>query len=102
MNADSSRRDAFAPALERLAAHPGTAVLAAIMHGSQRLSDLAETLALDQTTLAEVLRELDEAGFVSRQVDPGPPLRVFYEPTERSHALAAALDALTDWAKKKT
>ena len=94
MNDPEVERDPFEPALEGLATHPGTAVLAAILRGAQRLQDLAASTSLDQTTLGAVLRDLDGAGYVVRQVDPGPPLRVFYELTERSRDIAAALDAL--------
>jgi DNA-binding HxlR family transcriptional regulator len=101
MNDQLSTRDAFEPALERLTLHPGTKVLAAILRGAQRIQDLADATSLDQTTLGNVLRDLDDGGFVARQVDPGPPLRVFYELTERSFKLAGALEMLLDWAKRR-
>jgi DNA-binding HxlR family transcriptional regulator len=89
---------AFSDHLVKLAAHPSSRILAALEHGALRMTELTENDArLDEETLASALRELDAAGLVARRVDPGPPLRVLYQLTERGERLAPALGILTKW-----
>jgi DNA-binding HxlR family transcriptional regulator len=89
---------AFSDLLTKLAASPSSLVLAALEHGALRMSELTENDArLDEETLTAALRDLDAAALVARRVDPGPPLRVLYQLTERGAQLAPALGILTKW-----
>jgi DNA-binding HxlR family transcriptional regulator len=50
--------------------------------------------------LSDRLRELEEEGIVERTVVPDTPVRVEYALTRKGRALAAAVNAITDWAHK--
>jgi DNA-binding HxlR family transcriptional regulator len=47
------------------------------------------------------LRELDAEQYVVRRVDPGPPLRVLYELTERGASIAPALGTIAVWVRDR-
>ena len=50
--------------------------------------------------LSERLQELEQEGIVERTVVPETPVRVEYTLTKKGRALAAAMDAIADWAHK--
>ena len=50
--------------------------------------------------LSERLQELELEGIVERTVVPDTPVRVEYALTKKGRALAAAIDAIVDWAHK--
>ena len=50
--------------------------------------------------LTERLQELEQEGIVERTVIPVTPVRVEYALTKKGHALAAAIDAIAEWAHK--
>jgi DNA-binding HxlR family transcriptional regulator len=50
--------------------------------------------------LSERLQELEQEGVVERIVLPETPVRVEYELTKKGRALAAAMDAIAEWAEK--
>ena len=50
--------------------------------------------------LSDRLRELEGEGIVDRTVVPETPVRVEYALTRKGRALAAAVDAIVDWAHK--
>jgi DNA-binding HxlR family transcriptional regulator len=101
MNVTHSHDDhRFVQALAAIARHPNAAVICGLADGARRQAELvASAGGLNEATLSSSLRELDGDGFVSRRVDPGPPLRVLYELTPLGETLAASLRALRDWAR---
>ena len=50
--------------------------------------------------LSERLQELEQEGIVERTVVPDTPVRVEYDLSKKGRALAAAIDAIADWAHK--
>jgi DNA-binding HxlR family transcriptional regulator len=50
--------------------------------------------------LTERLQELEQEGIVERTVIPVTPVRVEYALTKKGHALAAAINAIAEWAHK--
>jgi DNA-binding HxlR family transcriptional regulator len=50
--------------------------------------------------LSERLQELEQEGIVERTVIPETPVRVEYALTTKGRALAAAMDAIAEWAEK--
>lgn len=50
--------------------------------------------------LSERLQELEQEGIVERTVIPETPVRVEYSLTKKGKALAAAIDAIADWAHR--
>jgi DNA-binding HxlR family transcriptional regulator len=64
-----------------------------------RFSELSATLPqISNRVLTDRLAELQTAGLVLREVDPGPPVVVTYRLTERGAGLRPAMDALRVWA----
>jgi DNA-binding HxlR family transcriptional regulator len=99
----ASEDHAFSAVLARIAAHPSAQVLAALELGALRMSELvSRDPSIDEESVGATLRELDAAGLVARRVDPGPPLRVLYELTERGAKLAPALGILMKWVSEKS
>jgi DNA-binding HxlR family transcriptional regulator len=50
--------------------------------------------------LSDRLQELEQEGIIERTVVPETPVRVEYALTKKGRALAAAIEAITDWAHK--
>src|ERR1700675_4284372 len=50
--------------------------------------------------LSERLQELEQEGIVERTVIPDTPVRVEYALTKKGRALAAAMNAIAEWAHK--
>ncbi|WP_081737027.1 MULTISPECIES: winged helix-turn-helix transcriptional regulator [Micrococcaceae] len=68
-----------------------------------RFSELRHALPqLSNRMLSDRLSELQEAGLVVGEVDPGPAIAVTYELTDRGRGLEPALDALRVWAGAPT
>lgn len=66
--------------------------------GPKRFSDLMrDNPKISHRILTLNLRELEEAGVVSRTVHPGVPPRVDYELTPDGRRLLPLLDALGQW-----
>jgi DNA-binding HxlR family transcriptional regulator len=66
--------------------------------GSLRFSALAERLApIGDRMLSLRLKELEAAGLVSREVEPGPPVRVSYALTPAGRGIGEVTQAVTGW-----
>jgi DNA-binding HxlR family transcriptional regulator len=77
------------------------AILRVLERGALRFSEVASAIpGISDRLLSERLRQLEKAGLVERRVEPGSPVRVFYELTERGRALQAPLDAIARWAER--
>ena len=78
-------------------------ILDLLLQRSARFSELGEALPqVSNRMLSQRLSELQAAGLVVREVDPGPAIAVTYELTDRGHGLRPALDALRLWAGAPT
>ena len=66
--------------------------------GPLRFVDVQRRLRLSPNTLSERLKELTEAGLLSRAVFGEIPPRVDYEATPKARALRPVFAALTSWA----
>jgi DNA-binding HxlR family transcriptional regulator len=70
-----------------------------LLQRSARFNELHAALpALSKRVLSERLTELQNAGLVERDVDPGPPITATYRLSARGRALGPAMDALRIWA----
>lgn len=70
-----------------------------LLSGTHRFCELKRKLGdITQKMLTLQLRELEEAGLITRTVYPVVPPRVDYELTERGRALAPVLKDLCAWA----
>lgn len=72
-------------------------ILAALMHGPTRFSDVARAVpGLSERVMSERLQELCEAGLVERHVAIGPPVSTTYELTALGEHLRPAVESLLE------
>ena len=73
-------------------------IIVAMLDGTKRFNELQRHIeGISSKVLASELKDLEENGFIRRQVSTGPPVIVEYELTGYSHSLKHVLDALYEW-----
>jgi len=73
-------------------------ILVTLLDGPARFSQIVQLVpGVSERMLSERLSELASAGLITRQVDEGPPVNVFYRLTRRGEALRPALAELERW-----
>jgi DNA-binding HxlR family transcriptional regulator len=71
----------------------------ALEDGSLRFGELKRVVGdITQRVLTENLRSLERDGYLTRKVDPGPPIAVHYQLTTMGQGLLGPLKALVGWA----
>src|SRR2546422_5981723 len=91
----------FQTAIELIGKRWNGAILAVLLDGPRRFSELVTTVpGLSERLLAERLRELEGKRILVRRVLHGPPLGVEYELTDAGRELAPAVEVVTAWAHK--
>lgn len=74
-------------------------IVALLLQRSARFCELSRALPeLSERVMSARLRELAEAGVVSRRVDPGPPIVATYRLTAHGARLRPVIEALGVWA----
>ncbi|MEB8386637.1 helix-turn-helix domain-containing protein [Rhodobacteraceae bacterium KMM 6894] len=74
-------------------------LILALEDGALRFGVLRRTIGdITQRVLTENLRSLERDGYLTRTVDAGPPVAVFYELTPLGHQLLILLKPLVIWA----
>lgn len=77
------------------------AIVFVLLDGPCRFNELlAKVPNLSDRLLTERLRELEAAGVVTRDVQPGPPVRVVYELTDAGRALSDIIWGIAAWARQ--
>jgi DNA-binding HxlR family transcriptional regulator len=77
------------------------AILAALGEGPMRFAELGRAVpGLSDRLLSQRLRELEGEGLLERTVEPGTPVRVSYELTEKGADLGPAIAELGGWARR--
>ena len=72
-----------------------------LLDGRRRYSAVRDAIPeISDTLLSERLRELEEAGVVTRTVTPSTPVLIEYSLSERGHELAVVMDGLSTWAER--
>jgi DNA-binding HxlR family transcriptional regulator len=75
------------------------AIVFVLLDGPSRFNELlARIPSLSDRLLTERLRELEAAGMVTREVHPGPPVRVVYTLTDAGRALSGVIHGIDQWA----
>ena len=77
------------------------AIIFVLLKARCRFATLRDAIPdITDRMLSERLQELEQEGIVERTVVPDTPVRVEYALTKKGRALAAAMDAIADWAHK--
>ena len=72
-----------------------------LLGGELRYSSLRDAIPeISDTLLSERLRELEEAGIVTRSVTPSTPVLIEYGLTDRGRDLAGVIEGLSAWADR--
>jgi DNA-binding HxlR family transcriptional regulator len=91
----------FHAAIELLGKRWTGAIVSALGEGPLRFGELGKSVpGLSDRLLSTRLRELEEAGVVEREVEPGAPVKVSYSLTEKGADLGPAMSELKAWAKR--
>jgi DNA-binding HxlR family transcriptional regulator len=74
-------------------------VLGNLRQGPAGFRELSRAIGgISDSVLTDRLANLTAAGLISRTVDEGPPLAVFYALTDSGEALMPALEQISRWA----
>jgi DNA-binding HxlR family transcriptional regulator len=77
------------------------AIIFLLLASRRRFAELRAAIPdITDRMLSERLQELESEGIVERTVIPETPVRVEYALTKKGRALAAAVDAIGEWAHK--
>ena len=91
----------FHKAIELVGRRWTGAVIRVLFGGPRRFNELlAAVPGMSDRLLTERLRELEAEKLISREVQPGSPVRVVYSLTCAGAELQVALDALGQWAER--
>jgi DNA-binding HxlR family transcriptional regulator len=97
--AASSCDEALVRAFRILGKRWSGVILGTLVNGPMGFADLGRrVLGISDSVLAERLGELQVAGLVAREVQPGPPVSVTYRLSDSGAALIPAMHALSEWA----
>jgi DNA-binding HxlR family transcriptional regulator len=93
--------NAFHGAIELIGRRWTGAIIFLLLKSRLRFAALRDAIPdITDRMLSERLQELEQEGIVERTVIPEAPIRVEYSLTAKGRALAAAVDAISDWAHK--
>ena len=91
----------FHAAIELIGKRWTGAIVSALTDGPKRFGELGKAVpGLSDRLLSQRLRELEEAGVVERQVEPGTPVKVSYSLTGKGADLGPAIAELKAWARR--
>ncbi|MBD7985493.1 helix-turn-helix transcriptional regulator [Sporosarcina sp. Sa2YVA2] len=68
--------------------------------GPQRFCTMTEKLGVSGKTLTERLKELEQRGFVVRDVYPETPVRIEYSLTDKGMSLTPIMKEIEKWSSK--
>ena len=91
----------FHKAIELIGKKWTGAIIYLLLRSRCRFAELRAAIPdITDRMLSERLQELESEGIVERTVIPETPVRVEYSLTKKGRALAAAVEAISDWAHK--
>jgi DNA-binding HxlR family transcriptional regulator len=97
--ASQSCDEALVRAFQILGKRWSGVILGTLAKGSLGFAELGRrVLGISDSVLAERLGELQTAGLIERDVQPGPPVSVTYNLSDTGAALIPAMQALSAWA----
>lgn len=75
-------------------------ILYQLMSGPQRFCTMTEKLGVSGKTLTERLKDLEQQGFVIREVYPETPVRIEYSLTEKGMSLTPIMQEIEKWSRE--
>lgn len=91
----------FHAAIELIGKRWTGAIVSALTDGPKRFGELGKVVpGLSDRLLSQRLRELEDAGVVEREVEPGTPVKVSYSLTGKGADLGPAIAELKAWARR--
>ena len=91
----------FHAAIELVGKRWSGAIVSALTEGPMRFGELAKAVpGLSDRLLSQRLRELEDAGVVEREVEPGTPVKVSYSLSPKGADLGPAMSELRAWARR--
>ncbi|CAN5158777.1 helix-turn-helix domain-containing protein [soil metagenome] len=96
-----SQCQAFQQAIAVLGKPWNALILNVLVAGPLRFSELADRArGPGDKVLSARLKDLEACGLIHREVDPGPPVRVSYELSEKGRAFGHVAEAIERWGQK--
>ncbi|WP_203247434.1 winged helix-turn-helix transcriptional regulator [Sporosarcina beigongshangi] len=89
----------FEKAVSILSQRWTTLILYQLMTGPQRFCTMTDKLGVSGKTLTERLKDLEQQGFVIRNVYPETPVRIEYSITEKGMSLTPIMQEIESWSK---
>jgi DNA-binding HxlR family transcriptional regulator len=101
MDTERAVCESFQHAAELVARRWVPQIVWVLLGGPRRYSVLRTAIPeISDTVLSDRLRELEEAGIVTRSVTPSTPVLIEYSLSERGRELAVVMDGLSTWAER--
>ena len=101
MDAERAVCESFQRAAELVGKRWVPQIVWVLLGGSRRYSAIREAIPeISDTLLSERLRELEEAGILTRNVTPSTPVLIEYGLTDRGRDLAGVIEGLSAWADR--
>ncbi|MBE1556279.1 winged helix-turn-helix transcriptional regulator [Sporosarcina limicola] len=89
----------FEKAMSILSQRWTTLILYQLMTGPQRFCTMTDKLGVSGKTLSERLKDLEQQGFIVRDVYPETPVRIEYSLTEKGLSLTPVMKAIEKWSQ---
>lgn len=86
--------------LEEIGSRWQMTVIHVLREGDLRFNELKRATGANSQTLSRVLDDLDEKGYVNRDVKEDSPVAVYYSLTPKGEELLSAFDAIHEWGEK--
>jgi len=90
----------FEKAISILSQRWTTLILYQLMTGPQRYCTMTEKLGVSGKMLSERLKDLEQQGFVIRNVYPETPVRIEYSLSEKGKSLTPIMNEIENWSQK--
>jgi DNA-binding HxlR family transcriptional regulator len=98
---DAAVCDRFHHAIELIGRRWTGAIIFVLLRSHCRFADLRAAIPeITDRMLSDRLQELEKEGVLERKVFPETPVRIEYSLTKKGRALAAAFQAIGEWAHK--
>ena len=101
MDEDRTVCESFQRAAQLVAKRWTPQIVWVLLGGRRRYSAVRDAIPeISDTLLSERLRELEDAGVVTRTVTPSTPVLIEYGLSDRGRELAVVMDDLSTWAER--